>query len=63
MEPAAARAKARRIAPLVGAAAGLFGSLVGVGGGVLIVPAIVGACPGISQRWVTRQLLGSARAE
>ena len=50
MEPAAARGRARRVAPLVGAAAGLFGSLVGVGGGVLIVPAIVGACPGISQR-------------
>ncbi len=48
--PAEARAKARRIAPLVGVAAGAFGSLVGVGGGVLIVPAIVGACPGISQR-------------
>lgn len=29
----------------VGAAAGAFGSLVGVGGGVLIVPAIVNACP------------------
>lgn len=50
MDPGAARAKARRIAPLVGIAAGAFGSLVGVGGGVLIVPAIVSACPGISQR-------------
>ena len=29
----------------VGAAAGAFGSVVGVGGGVLIVPAIVNACP------------------
>lgn len=53
MDAEEARAKARRIAPLVGAAAGVFGSLVGVGGGVLIVPAIVGACPGISQRLVS----------
>jgi uncharacterized membrane protein YfcA len=34
-----------RGAQMVGAAAGGFGSLVGVGGGVLIVPAIVNACP------------------
>ena len=49
-DAAATRAKARRIAPFVGVAAGVFGSLVGVGGGVLIVPAMVGVCPGISQR-------------
>ena len=34
----------------MGFAAGLFGSLVGVGGGVIIVPALVGLCPGVPQR-------------
>ncbi len=41
-----------RLAPVVGFAAGLFGSLVGVGGGVIIVPALVGLCPGVPQRSV-----------
>lgn len=38
-------AKARRLALGVGTAAGAFGSLVGVGGGVLIGPVILNACP------------------
>lgn len=37
-------AKARRLAVAVGALAGVFGSLVGVGGGVLISPIIANAC-------------------
>lgn len=43
-------AKARKMAPPVGLLAGLFGSLVGVGGGVVIVPTIVSACKNIPQR-------------
>lgn len=42
--------KARWLAPAVGTVAGLFGSLVGVGGGVVIVPLIVNACRAIPQR-------------
>lgn len=38
-------AKARQLALGVGTAAGAFGSLVGVGGGVLIGPVILNACP------------------
>lgn len=38
-------AKARKLATGVGTAAGAFGSLVGVGGGVLIGPVILNACP------------------
>ncbi len=38
-------AKARRLALGVGSAAGVFGSIVGVGGGVLIAPVIAKACP------------------
>lgn len=45
--------KARRMSPGVGLAAGLFGSIVGVGGGVLIVPMIVSACRSIPQRVVS----------
>lgn len=37
--------KARKLALGVGAAAGAFGSLVGVGGGVLIGPVILNTCP------------------
>jgi uncharacterized membrane protein YfcA len=37
-------AKARKLALGVGAAAGAFGSLVGVGGGVLIGPVILNTC-------------------
>lgn len=45
--------KARRMSPPVGFAAGIFGSLVGVGGGVVIVPTIVSACKNIPQRLVS----------
>lgn len=38
-------AKARKLALGVGAAAGAFGGLVGVGGGVLIGPVILNTCP------------------
>jgi uncharacterized membrane protein YfcA len=38
-------AKARKLALVVGSAAGAFGSLVGVGGGVLIAPVILNTCP------------------
>ena len=38
-------AKARKLSLAVGTAAGAFGSLVGVGGGVLIAPVIVNTCP------------------
>ncbi|KAI8470128.1 MAG: sulfite exporter TauE/SafE-domain-containing protein [Monoraphidium minutum] len=55
-------AKARRIALAVGAAAGGFGSLVGVGGGVLIVPAIVNACPSIPQRVISGTSLAAVVA-
>ena len=46
-------AKARRISPSVGLLAGAFGSVVGVGGGVIIVPTIVNACKTIPQRLVS----------
>ena len=42
--------KARKMSPPVGFAAGIFGALVGVGGGVVIVPTIVSACKNIPQR-------------
>ena len=45
--------KARRMAPTVGFMAGVFGATVGVGGGVVIVPAIVNACKTIPQRVVS----------
>eukprot|EP00884_Botryococcus_braunii_P003258 jgi/Botrbrau1/12933/Bobra.92_1s0013.1 len=45
--------KARWISLPVGLGAGLFGSLVGVGGGVLVVPTIVAACKSIPQRLVS----------
>lgn len=45
--------KARRISAPIGVLAGLFGSLVGVGGGVVISPALVNACPSIPQRVVS----------
>jgi uncharacterized membrane protein YfcA len=47
---AAAVRKARWLSAPVGALAGLFGSVVGVGGGVVIVPVIVNACRTIPQR-------------
>ena len=46
------RAKAVAMAGPLGLVAGMFGSVVGVGGGVLIVPAITSAVP-IPQRVVT----------
>lgn len=46
----AALAKARRMAGPLGLLAGVFGSIVGVGGGVIIVPAIVSSCKSIPQR-------------
>ena len=49
---AAHRARAVALAAPLGFAAGAFGSLVGVGGGVLIVPALTSAVP-IPQRVVT----------
>lgn len=45
--------KARSMSPRVGFAAGLYGALVGVGGGVIIVPWIVNACKTIPQRLVS----------
>ncbi len=42
--------KARRIATPVGLVAGLFGSVLGVGGGVIISPLIIAACRSIPQR-------------
>lgn len=53
IDPEALR-KARRMSTPVGVVAGLFGSLVGVGGGVVIVPMIVSACKTIPQRWERR---------
>ena len=45
-----ALAKARKLAVPVGVLAGVFGSFVGVGGGVLIVPMLTGACKALPQR-------------
>lgn len=42
--------KARAMSPGVGLVAGIFGSLVGVGGGVIITPMIVNVCKTIPQR-------------
>ncbi|GAB4821436.1 hypothetical protein N2152v2_008482 [Parachlorella kessleri] len=50
---AGALRKARWLSAPVGAIAGLFGSVVGVGGGVVIVPMIVSACRSIPQRVVS----------
>lgn len=49
---AATLAKARKLSVPVGLLAGVFGSFVGVGGGVLIVPLLTGACKALPQRWV-----------
>ena len=46
----AAIRKARWLSGPVGGLAGLFGSLVGVGGGVLITPILVSTCRAIPQR-------------
>lgn len=42
--PDAQLSKARKVATAVGVAAGGFGSMLGVGGGVLIAPVIANAC-------------------
>ena len=42
--------KAHKLSVPVGLLAGVFGSFVGVGGGVLIVPLLTGACKGLPQR-------------
>jgi hypothetical protein len=55
VEPAI-MAKARWLSLPVGLGAGLFGSLVGVGGGVLVVPTIVAACKSIPQRYISQDL-------
>lgn len=47
---AATLAKAHRLSVPVGLLAGVFGSFVGVGGGVLIVPLLTGACKALPQR-------------
>jgi len=47
---AASLAKAHKLSVPVGVLAGVFGSFVGVGGGVLIVPLLTGACKALPQR-------------
>lgn len=58
----AALSKARRMAGPVGLLAGVFGSIVGVGGGVIIVPTIVSACKTIPQRVVSGTSLAAVLA-
>eukprot|EP00877_Chromochloris_zofingiensis_P009104 jgi/Chrzof1/4447/Cz14g13150.t1 len=55
-------AKARKLALGVGTAAGAFGSLVGVGGGVLIAPVILNACRSIPQRVISGTSLAAVAA-
>lgn len=50
---AATLAKAYKLSVPVGVLAGGFGSFVGVGGGVLIVPMLTGACKALPQRLLT----------
>ena len=50
---AATLAKAHKLSVPVGVLAGVFGSFVGVGGGVLIVPMLTGACKALPQRLLT----------
>ncbi|DBA83447.1 TPA: hypothetical protein ACH3X2_006383 [Trebouxia sp. C0005] len=50
---AASLAKAHKLSVPVGVLAGVFGSFVGVGGGVLIVPLLTGACKALPQRLVS----------
>jgi uncharacterized membrane protein YfcA len=45
--------RARKISPPIGFIAGIFGSLVGVGGGVVIVPLLVSRCKNIPQKLVS----------
>ncbi|GLC42682.1 hypothetical protein PLESTB_001126800 [Pleodorina starrii] len=55
-------AKARKLALAVGALAGAFGSLVGVGGGVLISPIIANICKTIPQRVISGTSLAAVAA-
>ncbi|EFJ48905.1 hypothetical protein VOLCADRAFT_104627 [Volvox carteri f. nagariensis] len=54
--------KARKLALAVGALAGAFGSLVGVGGGVLISPIIANICKTIPQRVISGTSLAAVAA-
>ncbi|PNW84707.1 hypothetical protein CHLRE_03g155501v5 [Chlamydomonas reinhardtii] len=54
--------KARKLAVAVGGLAGVFGSLVGVGGGVLISPIIANACKTIPQRVISGTSLAAVAA-
>ncbi|WPT15170.1 hypothetical protein PSENEW3_00003111 [Picochlorum sp. SENEW3] len=45
--------KARMYSPFVGAVAGLFGSMVGVGGGIIMNPMLLNICRTIPQRVLT----------
>ncbi|KAG2440222.1 hypothetical protein HXX76_004334 [Chlamydomonas incerta] len=54
--------KARKLAIAVGGLAGVFGSLVGVGGGVLISPIIANACKTIPQRVISGTSLAAVAA-
>mmetsp|Transcript_19202 Transcript_19202/g.48847 ORF Transcript_19202/g.48847 Transcript_19202/m.48847 type:complete len:453 (-) Transcript_19202:221-1579(-) len=58
----AVKAKARRMGGWVGAVAGLFGSFVGVGGGVLISPVIANACRSLPQRVISGTSLAAVVA-
>ena len=51
--------KARRFSPGVGFVAGMFGSMIGVGGGVLMNPMILSMCNSIPQRVLTGTSLGA----
>ncbi len=53
---AASLAKAHKLSVPVGVLAGVFGSFVGVGGGVLIVPLLTGACKALPQRYAGTRL-------
>ncbi|GIL64739.1 hypothetical protein Vafri_18618 [Volvox africanus] len=54
--------KARKLALAIGALAGAFGSLVGVGGGVLISPIIANICKTIPQRVISGTSLAAVAA-
>lgn len=51
--------KARKFSPAVGLVAGMFGSMIGVGGGVLMNPMILSMCNTIPQRVLTGTSLGA----
>ncbi|PNH05425.1 hypothetical protein TSOC_008329 [Tetrabaena socialis] len=60
--PEATLKKARKLALMVGTLAGAFGSLVGVGGGVLISPVIANACKALPQRVISGTSLAAVAA-